>query len=172
MESKYELQLGNEEFDILNEAKWKFDSKKNIGVLKWKPSKTFTDDQPYKKISLPLHLELRDRHAPSKDPSFIVKKYISVIVYKKLDEPEIYKISTAHNEYEKMDDGNFYAKHGAQNLNLSYYDTVFAGVKKQIEIFNHLKFYSQIIYSQFHKPPVVDPDDDGGAEMDRNRKGI
>ncbi len=155
---KYKIQLGNEPVSILSQekAKWIFDSETNIAVLEWKPSQTFTNDKPYETFSLPLLLEFWDRRSPSTKPAFAVQRAIGAIVYKTMDEPEIYKITTAYNEYEKLDDGNFYTKNSAQHLDLSRYNKIFAGVEKQKEIFSHLKFYSQTIYSRFYEVSAIE----------------
>ena len=160
LKSRYEFQLKEEDlFRRLPGAQWKFNSKKGTGILEWRPAKDFTGEKPYVKFSLPLFLEFKDSR--SLEPAFVVRKNIKVIVYKSLDKPEIYRISTRHNNYKKLDDGNFYTDHGAQLLNLNYYNKLYLGHKKgkRQEIFDHLRFYSETAYIKYSSY------DDFGDEM-------
>ena len=150
--SKYTVELDSEKsliLDGLMVGNLNFEGKnKAILDLKWTPIKTFTRAQNYKKFSLPLFLHFKNRQTGKK--SFTVKKTMDIMVYRVLDRPEIYKIKTAFDEYEKLDDGYFYAKYGAKKLNFKYYDQIFAGRNKKKNISSHLKFYSEIIHRKFN----------------------
>ncbi len=151
LESRYDMEINSEEIPIIMEgASFNFNSKTGRGVLKWKPSKTFTGRKAYRQISLTLPLEFRDRRSLSSEPDFVVKRKITVIVYKSLDPPEIYKIETSYGIYEKLDDGNFYTRYGAKSLDLSYYDQIFVGRREKKELFDNIRFYSEGTYDFFH----------------------
>ena len=179
LEEKYDLLLRDETFFELKESKWDFDFEKNEGVLQWRPDKTYTGTHPYKSFSIPLFLEFREKNSVSKDPSSTLKKDINVIVYKSLDEPEIYKVITPYNEYEKLDDKNFYAKYGAKSLNLNYYDKIFAGNRMQQKISHYLELYSSTTFHRFNhaasvssSPLSEEREFDSFAILDKFRKNV
>ena len=123
--------------------------------LKWMPDKTFTGPQSYKTFSLPLMLQFKDRQTEKK--VFSIKRKIDIMVYRVLDKPEIYKIKTDYDEYEKLDDGYFYKRYGAKKLNLNYHDQVFVGENKKKKISSHLNFYSKIIYERLNSQVLKYP---------------
>lgn len=136
---------------IMEGSVWTFSALKNKGALTWKPSKIFTGKDLEKRVSLFLVIEFRNKDSSSKEsaPLFVLEKELSAIVHKSFDPPEIYKVVSKYNEYEKLSDGYFYTRHGAEYLNLNYYDKVFAGWDRRKEAVNHLKFYAQSFYDRF-----------------------
>ena len=159
--SKYQVHLSNENFSLLEGSHWSFDREKKRINIEWKPDRTFTRDQPIKKIFLTLTLKLESLNLLFNKAPFFITKKIAVVIYKKLDKPEIYQIKTKYNEYKKLSDGQFYTNHGALFLNLKHYDQIFFGIntesKKKKDIFSsdHLDLYSYNMYNHVYSgsPP-------------------
>ena len=159
VEKRYNLTLDTTAFSYLERqgltVTQKMDKNKKDINITWKPSKTFTNNQTAKIESLDLIVNGNDKLKTK--PPFKISRRIDIVVYKILDPPEIYKISTKYDNYEKLDDGQFYTKHRATTLNLDYYDRLFFGKKqdrtdeskKGKEIFSYLKFYSKF-HNKYH----------------------
>ena len=155
--SKYEIQWDYKDFTNLLEkpedgsGNWTFDEEnENVATFTWKPSKIFTKNKPFRHFSLSLLVKFMDHSSSSKNPSFVIKRDINVIVHKNLDQPEIYKISTDYDNYEKLDDGYFYTNSGAEFLELKHYDKLFFDDKQKepLEKFNYLRFYGRAVYNK------------------------
>ena len=154
-ESKYEIQWDYKDFTNLLEkpengsGNWTFNEKnENVGTFTWTPSKIFTKNKPFRHFSLSLFFKFMDRSSSSKTPLFVIHRDINVTVHKNFDQPEIYKISTDYDDYEKLDDDYFYTNSGAKFLELKHYDELFLDSKqeKPLEKFNYLRFYSRAEY--------------------------
>ena len=147
--SKYEAQITNNPFEKLIGSKWSYDTKKQIGVLEWKPSETFTKENRSVKISIPLSIQLKKLGYPDKDSLFTVNRDITVEVNKSYIPPEVYRVQSEYDSYVKLSDDSFYRDYELSGLDLSYYDSVFLGQDKRIKVNKNFIFYTNYIYIDF-----------------------
>ena len=131
--TKYEIVLSENPFSGLENSKWTYDFEKQIGVLKWKPSETFTLYQQYVQQSIPLSIKIKKRGYPKKDHVFTVNRNFSVYVNKRYTAPKIYRVKMPHDSYVNLTDGKWYRDYLLEDLNLNFFDELYLGEKIKTE---------------------------------------
>ena len=144
--SKYELIIKDHPFAELKDSQWSYDSEKQIGVLKWKPSETFTEYQKYKKVSLPLSIQLKKLGAPNKGSVSTVNREFTAIVNKSYTPPKVSRIKMEHDSYINLSDGRFYRDYMLSSLDLNFYDILYVGNKKKLKVNDNFIFYTLEVY--------------------------
>ena len=144
--SKYELIIKGNPFEELKGSQWSYDSKKQRGVLKWRPSETFTWEKPYTKVSLPLSIQLKKRGRPNKGSIITANREFTAIVNKSYTTPKFYRIKMEHDSYINLSDGQWYRDHLLSSLDLSFYDSVYVGEKKRLKVEDNFIFYTLEVY--------------------------
>ena len=157
VEKRYDLELDTSTFSHLEEQGLRVTQKRDKNkkhrtmIINWKPNQIFAKNQSARVVRVDLIINGSDKLKTK--PPFTISRQIDIVVHKVLDSPEIYKVSTRYDDYEKLDDGQFYTKYKAESLlNLGHYDRLFFGKKEDRtdenkngkEIFSHLKFYSHL----------------------------
>ena len=148
LESRYEIYIQDNPFAFLEGAKWSFDRERRVGILEWAPGKTFTGRNVYESFSVTLPVKFENQK--EEDSSFTVEKNIEIIVKKKLNKPEVYRVETMFQTYHKFEDGLFYTNYGAIYLNSQFYGRIFLDEEKRKELqkIENLKLYSHRVLTE------------------------
>ncbi|MCZ0932891.1 MAG: hypothetical protein OXJ52_07055 [Oligoflexia bacterium] len=163
--SKYELIIKDNPFAELKGSQWSYDSKKQIGVLKWRPSETFTWDQTYVKVSLPLSIQLKKLGYPDKGSISTVNREFTAVVHKSYTPPKFYRIKMDHDSYINLSDDRWYRDHLLSSLDLGFYGKLYAGEKLRSRVEDNFIFYTLDVYMNLHSmSDYSDPEWDAMSE--------
>ena len=150
LKSKYEIIIKDNPFLKLKDSEWSYDSETQIGVLNWKPGNNFNFRSSFVHDSIPLYIQLKKLGEPNRGSASVVTRQLEVVVYKNYQAPEVDKIETKYANFIKLDDGKFYKDYSLSSLDLTYYDLVFLGYEKRIEVDDSFMFYTSYIQNQFN----------------------